>query len=228
MPRDIPIIFSAPMVLALLAGRKTMTRRLAQVVRKTRNPAIGESRTYSAPSPWCDVKPGDRLWVRENIKGCPDAAGFDGLKYMADDLWSEIPGSPSPDAQERFMALFNYGGKRGAGVPSIHMPRWASRLMIIVTEVKLGQVQYTSHNDILAEGVHQWPGTNRNYQPRWHWLSHSADIDHVETYVSAGQAWQALWTLVNGQKCWEANPEVVAIGGRVINANIDASEARAA
>jgi len=143
VPRDIPIIFSAPMVQALLAGRKTMTRRLLYTERKARNgvvpasasmmsverdgrqvalwPPLGDSPDYYFTlSGWQNVKPGDRLWVRENFSGehCWENIplggwGWDTMRRPAK-LWYWADGNPTD-------------GDWTKPRPSIHMPRWASR-----------------------------------------------------------------------------------------------------
>jgi hypothetical protein len=161
---DRPIIFSAPMVLALLEGRKTMTRRLAT-------------------SPLRKVIPGDRLYVREsgvwyieNIKGvgeCPWA------HYRATDEDAFLPGMKWR--------------------PSIHMPRWASRLTLIVTATKIERLSSMSTADERAEG-----------------------------FDNDGLAFCELWDALHGPGSYDANPEVVAISFRVVLANIDTPEARAA
>lgn len=236
MPRDIPIIFSAAMVQALLAGRKTMTRRLAwgkpfsvfddedgrQAKRfrdkgcKVSGPDDLGTRIAWPPSPWQKVKAGDRLWVRENIKGQPDAAGFDGIQYLADGTWAAVPGATPNEAQERFMNTFYYRGERGAPVPSIHMPRWASRLTLTVAYAKIEGLQVISDADAIAEGVERSDSNT------------AAVTDHLVNGSIHADRFARLWTSLHGRDSWDANPEVVALSATVIAVNIDAPEARAA
>lgn len=123
---DIPIIFSAPMVLALLAGRKTMTRRI--------------------PTPqWRKVVPGDRLWVRENFAKVPTSA------YRRSEGVQQTVSPEDPD----FAAIYAAGWDRSIPKwkPCIHMPRWASRLTLAVTATKIEPLQDISEEDAKAEGV---------------------------------------------------------------------------
>lgn len=197
---DIPIIFSAPMVRAWLAGNKTMTRRLLYSERKAKGGIIPASATmleghpqppvdFSKPmgaywtlSGWQKVKPGDRLWVRENFytEGGHDGNGFG---YAAD-----IDPAHAPPRL----------------TPCIHMPRRLSRLTLIVGAVKIERLQKISNADAFAEGIER-----REPFP-------------VESF-------KMLWDSLHGSGAWDANPEVIAItASKVIKANIDAAEARAA
>jgi hypothetical protein len=138
---DIPAIMSGPMVLALLAGRKRMTRRLAW--RDCPNcggkpgPCDHCADVGCFPSSWQRVKPGDRLYVRENmwING----------GYSATD---------KPNIQNE--------GRR----PAIHMPRTRSRLTLVVTATKIERLCSITNEDALREGIvetgpNEWgvPGT---------------------------------------------------------------------
>lgn len=148
---DRPIIFSAPMVLALLAGRKTMTRRLAW--RRDQKwgdarPIVGSERDYMIPTTWQRVKSGDRLWVRENLTR--RRGNFLGIPqnvieahYAADD--EDVVN------EHEFNLLPWWKGK--GGLPSIHMPRRVSRLTLVVTATKIERVQAISETDAKAEGV---------------------------------------------------------------------------
>ncbi|UFX42148.1 hypothetical protein HAP47_0023090 [Bradyrhizobium sp. 41S5] len=198
--KDIPVIFSGGMVRAMLDDLKTMTRRLAYMERKTRKPALGESLTYLARSPWQDVKVGDRLWVRESWK--PHS------------LYAGMRPKDMPQAKVFYLADRKYEPSNVPGIPSIHMPRWASRITLIVTATKVEPLQSISEDDALAEGVQKrgerdfWAGENRG--------------------TDAITAFSALWWSLHGIGSWNANPEVVALTFKVIKANIDAQEARAA
>jgi hypothetical protein len=199
---DIPIIFSTPMVRALLAGYKTMTRRLAWRACKLCG-SPGTCKGPCQPSPWQRVKIGDRLWVRENFSRYDHR---DGCWYWAD-------GREARWDAERPR-------------PSIHMPRWASRLTLIMTGTKVQPLQSICHNDILAEGIFQWDGVSTHGQPLWHFLPKATKSEDVHLgCTSAFNAWRHLWTCVNGEDSWEENPDVVALSFRAILANIDSLEA---
>lgn len=123
---DRPIIFSAPMVCALLEGRKTMTRRLSwwkKVATERKTGRFLGNKVVA--SPWRRVAVGDRLWVRE-------AAMHNGgsVCYRADGDMARVKWSPS-----------------------IHMPRAWSRLTLIVTAVKSELLQDISETDARAEGI---------------------------------------------------------------------------
>lgn len=178
-----PVIFSAPMVRALLAGEKSQTRRLAR-------------------SPLARAVPGDRLWVRENCRAEELDDGRDGVRYAADGAWRPIENTP--EAGEAWVALFHYRG-RGTGrvgnpVPSIHMPRWASRLALTVRRVRRQRLHDITTGDASAEAPH-----HAFALPPY---DDGSGID-PRLHVSA---FAALWDrLHQGDVAWEANPEVVAL-----------------
>jgi hypothetical protein len=186
---DRPIIFSGAMVQALLAGRKTMTRRLAltsRLIREEITPSTYHSKTKIMPSPWQKAAAGDRLWVRENLS----KKDFY-IHYPADGeiLGWEILRSGSLGRTWPTTWLQNPR-------PSIHMPRDASRLTLIVTEVKVERLWDISDDDIRAEGIENTTTS---------WLN----------------AWRELWESINGPHDWKRNPQVVALSFRVVRSNID-------
>lgn len=195
---DYPIIFSAPMIRALLDGRKTMTRRLAEIDTKHREGA----------SVWCSVKPGDRLWVREAWQGFNDPRGAV-IAYRA-----TCPGD-----------AFDFGAPDGsvqrlnvkAWRPSIHMPRWASRLTLTVTETKIERLNDISEADARAEGVLWVPGHGEVTPTDLH--------EGYSNYLNCREGFGELWESLHGAGSWDANPEVVALRFTVERRNIDAKEA---
>jgi hypothetical protein len=207
MASDRPIIFSAPMVLALLAGRKTQTRRLAKrhVVRKM--PGGFYQDFIDQPSPWLKVAPGDRLWVRENAVA-EEQYDVAGVFYHADGGWQPIANCEA--AAEAWFRMHTYGVtdplNGGRIVPSIHMPRWASRLTLTVTDVRVQRLQDISEEDAAAEGVPAFQEVGRTH-PDPHRLN-----------------FRLTWDSLHGAGAWEANPEVVALSFTVERRNIDAAE----
>lgn len=124
---DLPIIFSAPMVRALLDGRKTQTRR----VLKDR---LGVAGNRGAAEDLVRYAVGDRLWVREAVTW----VSAWGWRYRAD----------NDDLTEKRAA-----GEVSKLTPSIHMPRRASRITLTVTDVRVQRLQDCSEADARAEGV---------------------------------------------------------------------------
>jgi hypothetical protein len=205
-----PIIFNSEMVRAVMEGRKVQTRRVLsprQLKMIDVAASIGECyplesghqhpNSQSYYREWCPFGAvGDRLWVRETFQGpLFDAVHLDAYlrepepfekpeycKYAAD-------GGPRP---EFFDADDNL---RYAWKPSIHMPRWASRITLEITGVRVERLQDISESDARAEGV----------EP-----AECAAMDILGGKIS----FSMLWAEINGfdgSKSWQANPWVWVI-----------------
>lgn len=158
--KEHPILFSSEMVQAILAGRKTQTRR----------PMKGDS-----PEAKCPWKPGDRLWVRETWGvGCrphPLFGCVDGIEYKADALdGDELPLHVVDPPVGIDLEDFLSNGWR----PSIHMPRWACRLFLEVDDVEIHRLQDISEDEAKAEGLESisafhftWNSLYSALQYRW-------------------------------------------------------------
>lgn len=190
-----PMLFSTPMVQALLAGRKTQTRRIL----KPQPHTVDDSgRWYRMPSGGsslnCHDCPygvlGDLLWVRETWYAAP--YDRDILGYVADgDHPHEMPYRV---------------------VPSIHMPRKFSRLTLRVTGVRVERLQEISDADANAEGV-EWESADPPfcYVPGiW---PHSITAVGIEEMRSGHEraSYGKLWDHINGAGSWAANPLVWAL-----------------
>lgn len=186
---DRGVIYSAAMVRSLIEGRKTQTRRLDS-------------------SPLASCQPGDRLWVRETWRTLQK---WDDLKprHLADDI-DKI--DYAADGYPR-NHLWAWGKNR----PPIFLPRWASRLTLIVTEVRHHHLQNISDADAIAEGV-------VHDRDKGFWVP---GVDHPNRdfpYLSrptAREMYAALWDTLHGSGEWLGNPGVVALTFRVDRRNID-------
>lgn len=190
-----PILFSAPMVRAILDGTKTQTRRVAKGVAAvhsgTREPlAQLDSAGPRVPCPY--GQPGDHLWVRETYLPDPPDDGT-----WAGTSWRGCKGSRLEDIPERFRSAAHclhrasWNGSDLVGwKPSIHMPRWASRVSLVITDVRVERLQDISDADLNCEGLQEII---------------DAGVDH-DGYPR--DAWRALWTQINGAESWAANPWV--------------------
>lgn len=206
-----PMLFSAPMVLALDAGTKTMTRRLFK--KPVRDPnfgcelaacEIGDQAGELAPHPV-----GSLIWVKETWK-CHCVADHEGvltephhigtcIKYKADgamikpDRWNEEEGfwCEAHDAETKWR-------------PSIFMPRWASRISLRVTGCRVERLQSITEADAVAEGMQFHDGGDIGHSGWRH------DRSHGFVYPTAVAAFQWLWETVHGAGAWDANPFVFA------------------
>jgi hypothetical protein len=250
--RELPILFSAPMVRAILEGRKTVTRRAVK-------PQPREGTTHYAPNwrrdfidghfmpmagaylngggsgeSWCDGaircpygQVGDVLWVKEahalesDVDGSepPYADGRPILRRPADDvdgvrpLWTQPhyrATDPAPDlCCDRPGCAQCRDHDMGPHWRSpIHMPRWASRITLEVTAVRVERLQDISEAQAMAESVHEIGipadecGPNRVGYSAW------ADPSGPALKVTAVEAFRELWESINGAGSWAANPWV--------------------
>lgn len=173
--KERPILFSGPMVRAILDGRKTQTRRVCKV--QWAEPMPPE-RAALLVAHQCPYAPGQRLWVRETWAhiGGTDVSGW--LCYRA-------------DINKRQDTLTRVRTWR----PSIHMPRWVSRITLEVTGVRLERVQDISEADVAAEGCDNNP-------QEWN--------EDMNRYGVARSSFAALWDSINIARGygWEGNPWV--------------------
>lgn len=212
---DRPILFNGAMVRAILAGKKTQTRRALRDqapvdlgasmhgAHLRRQPMFDKVANRVVGTSLVDVRcpfgrPGDRLWVRETwgVGSRPDPfGGYDGIEYRADEellaLGDDLPCHKvdTPDGVD----LCDY---RSGWKPSIHMPRWASRLMLEVTDVRVERLQAITTADAEAEGAIAW-------------------TKECPSRVGAGPliAFRTLWDSTGGD--WAANPWVWVVGFRI-------------
>ncbi|GAA4475453.1 hypothetical protein [Gluconacetobacter asukensis] len=223
---DHPMLFNAPMVRALLEGRKTQTRRVMKgqpdfdgcphigtyhptIVMRNGEEGPGEEVFGATFDEWAikaPARPGDSIWVRETW----------GLNHQ--DYMTEIPKARPGDlldyhlvhfATEDDPEILNEMPRR----PSLHMPRWASRLTLVVTDVRAQRLQEISRADALAEGVQRVGGGALR------WEQYSA-IDGQAAF-SPEAAFALLFNSINGPDSWEANPWVWALTFEVQQRNID-------
>lgn len=216
--RDRPIIFSRPMVHALLADRKGQTRRILG-----QGEDIGIAMAENPPR--FDV--GDQLWVRERAwfdREIIPAIGalrcfFEGgLVRFSDGRVGEAPGHPDTHTAEMF-ALNGSLRLR----PSIHMPRWASRLTLNVTDVRVQRLNEITDEDALAEGV--------VFDDRRGFIVPGVEHPNKDfPYLSrstAREMYAALWDVIHGSGEWLKNPWVVAVTFSTEKRNIGPKETAA-
>lgn len=219
---DRPILFSGPMVRALLDGRKTQTRRILPVdpsweLDPCRQAAADAGHYWFTSDPEMPgshhVTPrfakGDRLYVRE--------------------AWSEV-GSMDPGL---FITRADYPecvprhyenvppAEQIKWRPGIHMPRARSRLTLTVTDVRVQRLQECSDADAEAEGCPECPQChgigwiNSGPDGGWQCTAKGCGDAYVDQYAR-------LWDQINGAGAWAANPWIVALTFSVEKRNIDA------
>ena len=200
---DRPILFSAPMVRALLAGRKTQTRRVVKFEHAAEVDAwdangdgswemgvyAGEGAMAGMGRLCCPYGgAGDRLWVRETWAA---ESHWDGRAPSR--IFQRLPGKHA--AKVHYMADGPKPDSFGKTRVSIHMPKSAARIWLEVTRVRVQRVRDISEEDARAEGVTPVPFCKAG-RPNGQ--------EHVE-------AFEDLWCSINGAESWDANSWVWAI-----------------
>jgi hypothetical protein len=218
---DRPIIFSAPMIRALLDGRKTQTRRL--IPERTLD-------RYYAYDEWCSnvsagvptsrqfeveffkehipYAIGDRLWVKEGFQNWPP----ENVRPLSERARIYRATDQEPPPEDIPVWAWGGSGKFRWHSP-IHMPRWASRLTLTVTDVRVQRLNDISEADARAESCEA-----TGWQPSYG----NPDNAGCEESIPATDAFAELWTSIHGPDAWDRNPWVVALSFTVRKGNIDA------
>lgn len=204
MQKERPILFSAPMVCAILEGRKTQTRRIYKA-----DKAVHQISSENMESEICVTeaicpygKVGDRLWVRETFgygtRPDPLSGWVDGIEYRADEKYIDeieyLPLYPIPEGVE-------YDDSKSGWKPSIFMPRWASRITLEIVNVGIEQLQDITEEDAKVEGCEAEFEMN------------AADFISGKTLIESTYktGYKHLWDKINGAGSWEKNPFVWVI-----------------
>lgn len=195
--RERPILFSGAMVRAILSGQKTVTRRAVKSLEPgcryqgiepdgmhlfTKGPAYGKVKCPYG-------QPGDRLWVRESLRFDPEYGHY----YAAGGRHGETVYLCSLFDDEDKQTGPSYDGLLPErSVPSIHLHRRYSRILLEITAVRVERLQDITEQQALTEGV----------------ASCAQDLDPDGNGYSPGELFSILWSSINGTDSWNANPWV--------------------
>lgn len=193
------MIFNAEMVRAILDGRKTQTRRPVKFPVHDKNLgcelAGNELAGELSAGNYLNSafgKPGDRIWVRETFSG----------HYLDDAQIQDIK-----DGRDKATDLCEYRADYPDGyqasdgwTPSIHMPRWASRILLEITDVRVERLNAISQEDAQAEGM-ELTGWRPTY----------SDPDSGGEVMTPYDNFAELWSSIYGDESWKANPWVWVI-----------------
>lgn len=233
--KERPIIYSAPMVLAKLAGRKTQTRRIvkpqpptAEAVRAKSGTSFSIFTDRHAPTyfrvggPVWAVRelmganpewhcpygmPGDRLWGRETF----------GIAHEHSDLEWDIAVAQAQQKRNDCGVVYRADANGGWALshlvgdrwrPSIFMPRWASRLLDEVVAVRVERLQDISAEDAIAEGLTEEAGSDVPF--------YGCPGVFTADFTDPRDAYRELWSSINGPESWAANPWVWVVETKAV------------
>jgi len=201
--KERPILFSASMVRAILEDRKTVTRREVKKRAALDCLASGFEPAFLALPGNADLcpygKPGDRLWVRETWY-CDHFDVQQGPYLQPADMTDLDEARENGDLVYAADGLTPYEQDQPKWKPSIHMPRWASRILLEITDVRVERLQDISEDQAQAEGVRGIPRCRSLYP--------------TDDYRFP---FKDLWGSINGASAWDTNPWVWAVSFRRVN-----------
>lgn len=213
--KERPILFNAEMVRAILAGRKTQTRRAVKgmALEWLEDSKFIPEYVASPDNDMCpNGKIGDQIWVRETFQG-----------PLIDELESErcaehgIQQYEKPEfcayrATDKLDAIDLDGNDIG-WKPSIHMPRWASRIQLEIVNIRLERLNEISEDDAEAEGIEgiNQPTGGDDYQDYWRdYGVNKKEADGWPWFTGDPIAsFKSLWNSI--YKNWDSNPWVWVI-----------------
>lgn len=208
MQKEHPILFTSPMIRAILDRRKTQTRRIIKPqpyqdgtwwkydgTRPKAKKATGAISSTADPTQWTLLtnpygRPGDHLWVKETFQTGNFAQNEPrGYVYLATDAeWEQTEG--------------------WKWRPSIHMPRAASRITLLITDIRVQRLHDITEADAIAEGVEV---TGKKMYELPIYRDYFGDSLYGAGWSSAVRSFQSLWQLINCPESWDTNPWVWVI-----------------
>ncbi len=226
------MLFSAPMVRALLVGTKTQTRRLLNPQPFADGYYEGDVDCTFVPAPASNLQACARFGVAAVGSGAVRTETFTPRIQRGDTLWvreawhsvigyDDRPPRDIPEGTPVFYCAGPHsetGWVWGGGRPSTRMPRWASRLTLTVTDVRVQRLQDISNDDAIAEGIERRICTVDEETDLWY-----RGHEHEPWTHYPPLAYRQLWNRINGAGSWDTNPWVVAYSFTVEHRNIDAA-----
>jgi hypothetical protein len=234
-----PILFSGPMVRAILEGRKTQTRRIVKPqpprcidslhgneLRKRAPYEIQDADGNNCGWGFQDEENnykcrfgtiGERLWVRETcwsdgqeVYYSADEAKGQWLPHRKRVKKGRDLSISRDESYQRLLTLHHYAGGFCRKVPAIHMPRWACRIVLEIENIRLERLHEITDDDCVAEG--QEPIGEKLNPP-----GGSVQLGRLNgKYAPVRQLFSELWTEINGANSWNENPWVWVIQFRKI------------
>lgn len=225
--KERPILFSTPMVQAILEGRKTVTRRIVKQTDLQKEPDffqfIGNSKDIDLPRPavkyenptfygWHPVnnngityvlkcpygEVGDRLWLRETWCYSVDENGYTHFDQYR----------YKADGPVTFYDADGFETNKSGWKPSIHMPRSASRITLEIVSIRTEQLHDITDTDAEREGVK----VGDEGMECWDYL----DNDWGRAGFTPTESFETLWQSINGEESWESNPWVWVVEFKII------------
>ena len=206
------MIFNAEMVRAILDGRKTQTRRPVKFPVQDKNLgcelAGNELAGELSAGNYLNSafgKPGDRIWVRETFRVHSRATDVATLVYKA-----SVRNSWTEQTHRVPVSVCNKPATPEKWTPSLHMPRWASRILLEITDVRVERLNAISEHDAQAEGVGKLRGGFwQHYQPGW-----------TQHQLSARGSFVTFWKSIYGEESWNLNPWVWVVEFKRIDVEV--------
>jgi len=224
MIKERPILFNAEMVRAILDGRKTQTRRIInpqpephiQLITSKSGRHLADDFNNDLIYFDCPYgKSGDKLWVRETFvietnqyadfleEYDPPHADGRPVKTFNGDIWQQCHYKATDSTPE--LMYDDFYGPHCRWKPSIHMPRWASRINLLITDIRVERLQDISEEDAIAEGV------DETLLPDIKVPSNSPMAKMLAIYKNNVDIFSSLWESINGAGSWDLNPYIWVI-----------------
>ena len=210
--KETGLMVKAPLVRAILEGRKTQTRRIAKPVR---HPDLGnvyspgalvlEHEPQHVINRACPYgQPGDRIYVRETARSCRayEVQGYPPSQWGNKPIWFEADGTP-PGAETAWATK---------ATPAIHLPMFAARIWLEITGVRLELLQDISEEDAITEGIERADDFFGCTCWKAYGEPEGADVVCPDDPIGS---FRTLWESTGGD--WNANPWVWAIDFKVLS-----------